>query len=88
MCNDNQAFISKFNHAAKLRSRTVPNPEVKQCQITNFVPLYTNKRAIIMPKNKYIPRICDTALQNALERMGAVLIEGANGAVIPAPPQM
>lgn len=30
-----------------------------------------------MPQNKYIPRICDTPLQNALGTMGAVLIEGA-----------
>ena len=30
-----------------------------------------------MRNNKYISRICDTTLQNALDTMGAVLIEGA-----------
>ena len=30
-----------------------------------------------MDKNQYLPRICDSELQNALAAMGAVLIEGA-----------
>jgi hypothetical protein len=60
---------------AKSGSNNPPNREVKVCQLRKFVYFCTQKE-LYMSKNRYLTRICDFELQNALATMGAVLIEG------------
>jgi len=62
------AAQEKADAASKSRSKMTPKPEI--CAFSRY-------QSLKMSINKYIPRICDTTLQNALNTMGAVLIEGA-----------